>query len=98
MSNEYWEKQHDKIVPHPVERDTYDAGSVLRRNNMTRFFKDRKDAVRYAVGKLKLSKPGSRSTTIIEPVKSGGYYATFVTEELSDVMLTTNYSHALHST
>lgn len=65
---------------------------------MTRFFKDRRDAVRYVIDRLKNSKPGWRSTTTIEPVKSGGYYATFVTEELSDVMLTTNYSHALHST
>lgn len=60
---------------------------AYRLSSIEHFFENSTDAARYVVGVLKRSVKAPTTfvlTTTIRPEKSGGYYVTFVIDELSE--------------
>jgi hypothetical protein len=89
----------------PSKADEYRAAlrilggtSELRKNNMRKFFKDRRDAVRYVIGLLQRSRQDLPLTTTIEPVKSGGFCVSSVTGTSSEDTQTQRYSSGVDVT
>lgn len=84
--------------PLPHARVTYGGTLELRKNSMRKFFKDRRDAVRYVTGLLQRSRKDLPLTTTIEPVKSGGFCVSSVTGTSSEGIQTRSCSSGLDVT